>query len=68
MPESFPDGAIPLRIGRFSHFESLSVDGLRSGWNQQRERPIGGMGSSRSLCVLDDGRLAPFGWVLLDPV
>lgn len=69
VPEAgkFPAGAILLRVGRFSHFESLSVDELRSGWNQQRGKPIEGMGSSRTLCVLDNGVRAPFGWVLLEP-
>lgn len=67
VPEQLPAGGILLRIGRFSHFESLSVDGLRSGWNQQLRRPIEGMGSSRSLCVLNKERLAPFGWALLEP-
>jgi len=68
VPAQLPEGAILLRVGRFSHFESLSVDGLRSGWNAQRRRPIEGMGSSRSLCMLDRGVGAPFGWVLLEPV
>ncbi|MCS7315151.1 MAG: type III-A CRISPR-associated RAMP protein Csm5 [Bryobacterales bacterium] len=68
VPASWPQGSILLRIGRFSHFESLSVDGLRSGWNIQRKCPIEGMGSSRSLCMITDQILAPFGWVLLEPV
>ncbi len=65
-----PDSSdsILLRIGRFSHFESLSVDELRSGWNAQRKRPIQGMGASRSLCMITGGVLTPFGWVLLEPV
>jgi len=67
VPAQLPEGAILLRVGRFSHFESLSVDGLRSGWNAQRRRPIEGMGSSRSLCMLDRGVAAPLGWVLLEP-
>jgi len=68
IPAELPAGAILLRVGRFSHFESLSVDELRSGWNAQRRRPIEGMGSSRSLCLLDNGVAAPFGWVLLESV
>lgn len=68
VPDVPPPGAILLRVGRFSHFESLSVDELRSGWNQQRRRPIEGMGSSRSLCCLSGGGEAPFGWVLLEPI
>ncbi len=67
VPSSWPQGSILLRIGRFSHFESLSVDEFRSGWNAQRRQPIQGMGSSRSLCMISNQLLAPFGWVLLEP-
>lgn len=67
LPESSPAGGFVLRVGRFCHFESLSVDRVRSGWNAQRKRPIEGMGSSRSAVKLADGRFAPFGWVLLEP-
>ncbi|MEW6667553.1 MAG: type III-A CRISPR-associated RAMP protein Csm5 [Thermodesulfobacteriota bacterium] len=55
-----------IRVGRFSHFESLSVDELREGWNAQRNRPIDGMGATRTLCHMGDGKPSlPFGWVLL---
>ena len=59
-----------LRVGRFSHFESLSVDGLRQGWNVQARRPIE-EGSSRTLCrcrLTADGAsmTLPFGWLLLE--
>jgi CRISPR-associated protein Csm5 len=58
-----------LRLGRFSHFESLSVDELREGWNAQSNRPITGMGATRTLCHMGQGRPAlPFGWVLLSLV
>lgn len=60
-------GEILLRVGRFCHFESLSVDGYRQGWNAQGRRPILGMGSSRTMCHTAAGGLAPFGWVLLRP-
>lgn len=56
-----------LRVGRFSHFESLSVDGLREGWNFQKRQPITGMGSTRTLCETRTGRRSPFGWLLLSP-
>jgi CRISPR-associated protein Csm5 len=65
--EKLPRGGFVLRIGRFCHFESLSVDGLRSGWDVQRRRPIEGMGTSRSAIRLPNGMWAPFGWVFLEP-
>jgi len=55
-----------VRIGRFSHFESLSVDGLRRGENRKTHGPIYGMGASRTVCELAGGRKAPFGWVILE--
>jgi CRISPR-associated protein Csm5 len=57
---------ILLRVGRFSHFESLSVDELRKGYNVQARRPIEGMGASRTRCAMGGGKSAmPFGWVQL---
>lgn len=57
---------ILLRIGRFCHFESLSVDGLREGYNAQARRPIEHMGSTRTRCVMENERPPmPFGWLLL---
>lgn len=68
LPESM-EGIILLRIGRFSHFDSLSVDELRRGWNVQKRMPIQGLGATRTLCKLADGkRVAPMGWVLLKPL
>lgn len=65
---ALPPGAIFLRIGRFSHFESLSVDELREGWNVQARRPMK-EGSTRTLCELAvKGKKAAFGWVLLEPL
>ncbi len=58
-----------LRIGRFSHFESLSVDELRQGWNIQKKKPID-EGSTRTLCRsagLGGTVPMPFGWLLLKP-
>lgn len=55
-----------LRIGRFSHFESLSVDELRQGFNAKTKRPILGMGSSRTRCEMESGKPPmPFGWLIL---
>jgi CRISPR-associated protein Csm5 len=63
---------ILLRVGRFSHFESLSVDGLREGWNVKKKQPIKDMGSSRTLCrcrsqAAGAAHPTPFGWLLLRP-
>jgi CRISPR-associated protein Csm5 len=62
-----------LRVGRFSHFESLSVDHLRQGWNAQKKQLFkpGEEGSSRTLCRCrsnaEGASLAlPFGWLLLE--
>ncbi|ABK17036.1 type III-A CRISPR-associated RAMP protein Csm5 [Syntrophobacter fumaroxidans] len=55
-----------LRVGRFSHFESLSVDGLREGYNIQARTPIEDMGATRTRCSMENGRPAmPFGWLIL---
>ncbi|WP_025324160.1 type III-A CRISPR-associated RAMP protein Csm5 [Deferrisoma camini] len=62
-----------LRLGRFTQFESKSVDGLREGWNVRRRQPIR-EGSTRNLVPvkvmtrngLREVRI-PFGWVLLEP-
>lgn len=55
-----------LRIGHFSHFESLSVDNLRQGYNIKARKPIEGMGSSRTRCVMENGAPPmPFGWLIL---
>lgn len=61
------DSGMLLRIGRFSHFESLSVDELRKGWNVKKKRPIE-EGSSRTLCRragVAGLEPMPFGWLLL---
>ncbi len=55
-----------LRLGRFSHFESLSVDKLRKGYNVQAKRPISDMGSTRTRCSIENKMLSmPFGWLML---
>lgn len=67
--KSIQERGLLLRVGRFSHFESLSVDGLRQGWNVQARKPIE-EGSSRTLCrcrsTTEGASVAlPFGWLLL---
>ena len=71
--KSIQERGLLLRIGRFSHFESLSVDHLRQGWNAQKKQPFkpGEEGSSRTLCPCRStekgASLAlPFGWLLLE--
>lgn len=61
-----------LRIGRFGHFESKSVDNLRQGHRPQDklhpELPPGTEGLSRTVVSLDTERgeaLVPFGWLLM---
>ncbi|MDA8051008.1 MAG: type III-A CRISPR-associated RAMP protein Csm5 [Rhodospirillales bacterium] len=61
-----------LRIGRFGHFESKSVDGLRQGHRpQDKDRPQlspGTEGISRTVVRTGSGSpecLIPFGWLLL---
>ncbi len=66
---SLRESGMLLRIGRFSHFESLSVDGLREGWNIQKKQPIQ-EGSTRTLCHsarLGESVPLSFGWLLLQP-
>lgn len=71
--KSIQERGLLLRVGRFSHFESLSVDHLRQGWNAQKKQPFkpGEEGSSRTLCRCrsdkEGASLAlPFGWLLLE--
>lgn len=68
--KSLREEGMLLRIGRFSHFESLSVDELRQGWNIQRKQAIE-EGSTRTLCRsagFGPSLPMPFGWLLLKPV
>ncbi|MEK0085286.1 type III-A CRISPR-associated RAMP protein Csm5 [Benzoatithermus flavus] len=57
-----------LRVGRFTQFESKSVDRFREGWNPQARRPIKGHGATRNVIVLatrqGEARV-PLGWLLL---
>jgi CRISPR-associated protein Csm5 len=64
---NLPEGCWLLRVGRYSHFESLSVDTLRRGENRFTHAPIRGMGGSRSSSETATGRPAPFGWLMLRP-
>lgn len=68
--KSVRDSGMLLRLGRFSHFESLSVDELREGWNIKKKQPIN-EGSSRTLCRragVVGLEPMPFGWLLLRPL
>lgn len=56
-----------LRVGRYSHFEAASLDGIRRGWQSMpyRGKAIES-GSSRTVCTLQDGKdRAPMGWIWL---
>lgn len=57
--------AFLLRLGRFNHFESLSVDTLRRGQGYQGRDLFEG-GNSRTACEMENGRKTPFGWVMLE--
>lgn len=58
------DGANCLiRIGRFSHFESLSTELLRQTLDR-RQRWIT-EGTSRTYCTPDGSKKLPFGWAIL---
>ncbi|MCS7042799.1 MAG: type III-A CRISPR-associated RAMP protein Csm5 [Bryobacteraceae bacterium] len=52
-----------VRIGRFSHFECLSVHLLRR--TQDRRRQWVTEGASRTYCTPDGAKKMPFGWALL---
>jgi len=55
-----------IRLGRFSHFESLSVEGFRRTLDR-RGRWIT-EGTSRTYCTPDETSKMPFGWALLQLV
>lgn len=58
-----------LRIGRHSHFEAASFDGVRRGWQIMPKQPGRAieMGSTRTVCRLQDGARRAMGWVWLCP-
>ncbi len=59
-----------IRLGRFGHFESKSLEGVRCGHFPQardpsrRIRQPNEWGSTRTVTRLEDGTPIPFGWVL----
>lgn len=58
-----------LRVGRFTQFESKSVDVFREGWNARARRPME-EGTTRNIVRLPAGRdgaeaPVPLGWLLL---
>ncbi len=52
-----------IRLGRFSHFESLSVEELRRTLDRRRQWIT--EGTSRTYCTPDGTKKMPFGWALL---
>lgn len=69
-------GAWLLRIGRYSHFEAKSVEGLRFGEKRGKNGRDGQRrdasfmreaGGSRTAAHDGSGRFLPFGWVMLLP-
>jgi CRISPR-associated protein Csm5 len=57
--------AVLLRVGRFSHFEAASVEGLRRGHRpQSRTNPTASEGSTR-MVIASSGTNTPFGWIAL---
>lgn len=66
LPPSFRPGAdLLLRVGRFCHFDSLSLNHLRQSENRQTRQPIYNIGSTRTLCPIRPNLAAPFGWLVL---
>lgn len=66
-------GAWLLRVGRFSHFESKSVEGLRAGEKraknakngQRRDAAFMEWGGSRTAACGNNNEHLPFGWIIL---
>lgn len=59
--ESAKERGLVLRLGRFSHFEALSVEGMRRTLSRSKEWKSAG--KSRTVCDTGDGRKLPYGWV-----
>ncbi|TXL82055.1 type III-A CRISPR-associated RAMP protein Csm5 [Vineibacter terrae] len=59
-PSRYP---ILLRVGRFSHFESASIDGLRRGWSPQNRQDMD-EGGTRAV-VGSEHEPWGFGWLAL---
>lgn len=66
LPELPPASeATLLRVGRFSHFEAASIEGLRQGYRPQSQAAkTAPEGSTRMVTIRDEVKI-PFGWVAL---
>ena len=66
-------GAWLLRVGRFSHFESKSIEGIRAGEKRAKKGQNGPAlaaksmewGGSRTVACGNNNELLPFGWIIL---
>ncbi len=59
-------GAVLIRLGRFCHFDSMSLDNLRR--KPSRTGATGQqIGSTRTVCQIKPESPVPFGWALLEP-
>jgi CRISPR-associated protein Csm5 len=67
---TWSSGFVLLRLGRFGHFESKSLEGVRRGHFPQAKtpedkiRPQGEWGLSRTITRDAKGNPIPFGWVM----
>ncbi len=58
-------GAILIRVGRFCHFDCMSLDNLRQ--KPSRPAPVRqDIGSTRTVCHVMPESPVPFGWALLE--
>lgn len=66
-PAAALDGIAPvlLRLGRFTGFESKSVETWRRGWAPQTKKLLTSAGTHSM--VVDGADVLPFGWLLLCP-
>ncbi|WP_135467882.1 RAMP superfamily CRISPR-associated protein [Crenalkalicoccus roseus] len=68
--QGWSPGFVLLRLGRFGHFESKSLEGVRRGHVPQathpadRIRPPGAWGQTRTVTRDAAGNPIPFGWVI----
>ena len=60
-------GAILIRVGRFCHFDSLSIDNLRRKPGKTSQLQQHDIGSTRTMCEISQDIQVPFGWALLEP-
>ena len=61
-------GAMLIRVGRFCHFDSLSIDNLRRKPGKTSQLQQQDIGSTRTMCEISQDIQVPFGWALLEPV